>query len=439
MMSDALKNKLYRRIIGLFDFIIDLEDNDYFNNASNIAIKNYKIMIKYFIDHFSDIDTMDYQRLYLLINKQIIPDIRYVQRAKTRNIPWSLVSNLDEMLKKEFGRNYLLLFRPQWRFNFSVATGDFMSYLKYLLLIFFPANKTEINEKLFSKEKIHIFSFPLLEKTNVLLNSVIGHEIGHFYHKRWETDEYPALRDNYNKQLKIYYEGISPDEIFMAYDKTEEGLKILSGMYREIISDIYGYFLFGPSMIFSLYDFSIFETKLDLPAEKNNYYPPTKYRIRILMNHLLEKDSGIKEILSTGTDFSFYLQKHIAQINQYLSNKDDLDLLIPINEEKKLFENSLDLITENIKKSMSEEYLEYSNIDKLFTKLENGIPINELDGIPTDTAKILFAGWIYFIKINEKYADKEYVLNFQILMRLLLKSLHSSYIHKKYLNRGDEP
>jgi hypothetical protein len=309
-----------------------------------------------------------------------------------------------------------------------------MSYLKKILLIFFPANKTEINERLFSKEKIHIFSFPLLEKTNVLLNSVIGHEIGHFYHKRWETDEYPVLRNDYNKQLKIYYESISPDEIFAAYDKTEEGLKILSGMYREIISDIYGYFLFGPSMIFSLYDFSIFETRLDFPAEKNGYYPSTKYRIRILMNYLLEKDSGLNKILSMDTEFSFYLKKHIDQINQYLSNKDDLVLLGRINKEKSLFETSLNSIIDNIKSSMSENYLEYNNIDGLFNKLENGIPINEFDGVPTDTAKILFAGWIYFIKINEKYAGDDYVLNCQILMRLLLKSLHSSYIHKKYLN-----
>ena len=437
-MHDTLKNKLYRRIIGLFDFIDELDDNYYFNKASNIAIKNYKTMIEYFIDHFPEINIIDYQRLYLLINRRIIPDIRYVQRAKTRNIPWSLVSNLDEMLKKEFGKDFLLLFRPQWQFNFSVFTDDFVFYLKKILLIFFPANKTEI-DVIFTNEKIHIFSFPFLEKTNILINSVIGHEIGHFYQKRWEEKEYSQMQEGYNKELKIYYENITPDDFFIAYEKTEEGLKILSGLYREIISDIYGYFLFGPSLIFSLYDFSIFETKMNLPSEKNGYYPMTKYRIRILMKYLLERDNGIKELLSSNADFSSYLRKHIDRINQYLAIKDDLNLFAQISLEKQLFESSLDSIINNVKHSISGKYLEYSNIDRLFNKLERGIPINELGDVPIDITKILFTGWIYFVKINEKYTGDDYVLNYQILMRLLLKSLHSSYIHKKYLNdRRDE-
>jgi hypothetical protein len=431
MCDNTLKNKLYRRIIGLFDFIDELDDNDYFNNASNIAIKNYRTMVKYFIDHFSEIDMINYQRLYLLINKRIIPDIRYVQRAKTRNIPWSLVSNLDEMLKEEFGKDYLLLFRPQWQFNFSVHTDDLMFYLKKILLIFFPVNETEIS-KIFSNERIHIFSFPFLEKTNVLLNSIIGHEIGHFYHKHWEENEYPQIRDKYNNGLKNHYEGITPDDFFIAYEKTEEGLKILSGMYREIISDIYGYFLFGPSIIFSLYDISIFETRLVLPSEKNGYYPATKYRIRILMNYLLEKDEGIKTLPSEGTS-SKYFKKYIDKIYQYLAIEDDLNLFTQISFEKNLFESSLDNIIDGVKKSISGKYLEYSDIDRLFSKLENGIPINELNNVPVDITKILFIGWIYFFKINEKYKNDEYVLNYQILMRLLLKSLHSSYIHKKYL------
>jgi hypothetical protein len=97
--------------------------------------------VKYLIDNFSSIDALNYQRLYILLNDHVIPDIRYVQRTKTRNIPWSLVSNLDEILKKEFGDNYLLLFRHQVQFNFSVITEDFISCLKEILMIFFLPTK----------------------------------------------------------------------------------------------------------------------------------------------------------------------------------------------------------------------------------------------------------------------------------------------------------
>jgi hypothetical protein len=100
--------------------------------------------------------------------------------------------------------------------------------------------------------------------------------------------------------------------------------------------------------------------------------------------------------------------------------------------EKKIFESSLEAIIQEVKGSISENYLEYSDIDRLFNKLELGIPINEIEDAPVATAKILFTGWIYFFKINEKYEGEEYMLNHQTLMRLLLKSLHSSYVHQEY-------
>jgi hypothetical protein len=113
-----------------------------------------------------------------------------------------------------------------------------------------------------------------LKKTNVLLNSTIRHEIGHFYHKRWEEDKYPEIKNKHNKELREYYKDINPNDFFIAYDKTYEGLEMLSGMYRDIISDIYGYFLFGPSI----------------------------YRIRILMKYLFKEDRGMKEFLVENTE-----------------------------------------------------------------------------------------------------------------------------------------
>ena len=131
------KNKLYRRIIGLADFIQELGKYDYYNKASNIAIQDYNKLIQYFKDNIDKIDVIHYDKLYRLINCHIIPNIRYIQRAETKNIPWSLISNLDEILKKELGENCWLLFRPQWHFNYSVLTEDLVTYLKKILQVFF--------------------------------------------------------------------------------------------------------------------------------------------------------------------------------------------------------------------------------------------------------------------------------------------------------------
>jgi hypothetical protein len=344
------KNKLYRRIIGLADFIQELGKYDYYNKASNIAIQDYDKFVQYFKDNIDKIDAIHYDKLYRLINSHIIPNIRYIQRTETKNIPWSLISNLDEILKNELGNDCWLLFRPQWHFNYSVITEDLVTYLRNILCIFFP-DDNGINN-IFSNEKIHIFSFPFLEKTNVLLNSIIGHEIGHFYHRKWEqSDDYTKIKENHNKILKKYYDGLLPEDLIKPYENTEEGMNIINGMYREIISDIYGYFLFGPSVIFALLELSEFEVKQIMPSKENRYYPSNKYRIKILVDTLLKNDKGVNSLLAEDNDCSKYFYKYISDINEYLGKKDEINLFS--SEKKKeieLFEASLPGIIQKNKK-----------------------------------------------------------------------------------------
>jgi len=432
------KNKLYRRIIGLYDFINEISEYDYYNRASSIAIENYFVFVQYLKENIDKLEAIHYNKLYKLINGHIIPNIRYIQRTETKNIPWSLISNIDEILKNELGSDCWLLFRPQWHFNYSVITEDLISYLKETLYIFFPDDSGNINT-IFTNEKIHIFSFPFLEKTNVLLNSIIGHEIGHFYHKKWEQKDYCHFKEEQNKVLKKYYDNLSPENFIDSYNSTEEGMKILNGIYREIISDIYGYFLFGPSMIFSLFDLSEFESKQMLPSKENRYYPSTKYRIRILMDYLFKNDTDVNNLLAEETECSKYLKKIIDEINDYLNKEDDL---LSYNSERKmeleLFVSSLPDIVKKIKKSISKNYLKYNNTHRLFDNLGKSLPINELSYEPIEIMQIIFTGWIYFKKINDKYIGDEYVVNYQILMRLLLKSLHSSFINKKYKDKDSK-
>jgi hypothetical protein len=367
-----------------------------------------------------------------------MPRIRFIQRAKTRNIPWSLVANLDELLKNEFGDKCFLLYRPQWNFNYSVFTEDINSYLKKILISFYPEDEDNI-ERLFSDDKIHIFSFPFLEKNNVLLNSILGHEIGHFYHRTWEQDTYKKKYEEHNIILTQYYYEQYKNELYKAYDETEEGLEILKGLYREVIPDFYGYCLFGPSIVFSLFDISAFETKQTLPAKSNGYYPMTKYRIRLLVKYFLEKDRhGLEKLRSEGSKCSLFLDKRIDAIYRYLEKKDDITLFAAKRKkEQELFEGSLNEIVENMESKTKGKYIKYENIGRLFDLLERNIPINELDGEPVNIMEIIFSGWIYFEKINEESANADdYILNYQILMRLLLKSLHSSYTHKMYLKAG---
>lgn len=429
-----IKNELFRKIIGIDNYLEKIKSYDYFNSTSYVAIENYKIFISFLNDNYKEIDESTYQTLYSIINVELIPTLRYIERSSTPNVPWSLIPNLDKILKNEFGEDYLLLFRPQWRFNYSVITNDVIEFLESILVMIFPQKKDKI-DKIFTQKKIHIFSFPYFEKTNVLLNSIIGHEIGHFYHNKWKTsNNADAIFQKAEFVLAEFYRKKFPKDMFASYEKTDEGIKIIKGMYREILSDIFGYMIFGPSIVFSLYYISSLEDKLFLPSQDTNYYPLLKYRIRILFENFVKIDKNINDLLSVDSECSSYLKIFLQEIDNYLSEQNDLILLKNIEQEIKLFEESIPHLIKYSKAEISQMYFNTELTSKLFDKLDDHFPINELDGLPINMSSIIFVGWIYYFKISRESDYKAFVLNYQILMRLLLKSLFSSHVHNEYVN-----
>ncbi len=427
-----LKNKLFNQIVNIKKFVESLNSIQFYNEASYLAIDGYKRFFTFIYDNFDYLEKSNYQTLYLRINQFIVPNLRFIERSTTNNVPWSLISNLDKVLKKEFGNDYYLLYRPQWRFNYSVLTTDLIDFLKNFLKLFFPLQVKEI-DGLFDDKKIHIFSFPYLEKSNVLLNSIIGHEIGHFHHNNWkETSGAKRIVRNHTTELTKYYNDLYPTELFKSYESTEEGLKILSGMYREIISDIYGYYIFGPSMIFSLYYLSSLETKMNIPSVKTNYYPITKYRIRILMDYFFYEDPKLNKLRLKEDDFNTNFNLYIKEIEDYLKVEDDLNLLKTKKKEIDLFEDSIAELIKYFENQVNHNKFEAKNPSELFRKLENYIPINEFENEPIDIASIIFIGWIYHYKIDNKYTRDEYYHENRTLMKLLMKSLFSTYVHQEY-------
>jgi hypothetical protein len=431
-MNIMIRNKLYRKLIGISDYIDKLYYQDYFNNASEIAISSYKIFIKYLIEHFDLIEVSFYNKLYRYIILNYIPDLRYVQRANTSNIPWSLVPNLDEILKNELGNDCMLLFRPQWKFNYSVHMNDLIQDLINLLCLIYPTQIDEITS-LFQTKRIHIFSFPLLEKTNVLLNSIIGHEIGHFCHREWVKSDYAKSKfEEFNTKLAEYYRAEYPKELLKPYEMTTEGIKIIEGMYREIIPDIYGYKIFGPSVMFALYEIAFPEEEMVIPSKINQYYPLTKYRIRFLYTHLFKKDKEINKLLSKDDKCIIILKEYIEQIEKYLAIKDDVTILSTIFTETSLFESTSDDIISYVNNHISKKYFDTNNTIELYNKLIKQLPINELDETRNDISQIIFVGWIRYFELNTLHNEEEYVIQYQILMKLLLKSLYSSYVQSIY-------
>ena len=138
-------------------------------------------------------------------------------------------------------------------------------------------------------------------------------------------------------------------------------------------------------------------------------------------------------IASSKSDCATYYQRSLQDIRGYLADDDDKAALAVNSEEVSLFESALPDLIAFAQSQVPSTYLHPPLVDSLYSKLDDSIPANELDGVPAGMADIILAGWVYYHKIDQTSSGDEFILNYQVLMRLLLKSLFSSHVHSEYL------
>ena len=333
MQDNYLNLEIKRTLSNIENFVNKLESNEYYSDNYKIYLGIHKEFINCLIKNLDKIPTFLYQELLKHLNYEFIPILRYIQRSQTKDIPWSLIPNIERIINDLLGNNFIILLRPQWHWNYSVIVQDRSSYLKNIVL-FFTKNKNLLE----IKEKTHVISFPVLEKTNFLSHTIFGHEIGHFFQEIYFAN---YLTKNWRKeQVNKLLELLKEEKETVRPNKIEEIMNIYQGMVREILPDIIGYFLLGPSMLFVLYYFSYWHDDTCEPNTENNYYPPLKYRIRILQK-LLEND------MKGSTKKEKLFLKFNEEIKSYLSDKSDLSLINSHN----LFKNAFDMFENEENKS----------------------------------------------------------------------------------------
>lgn len=114
--------------------------------------------------------------------KGLSSHLSYIDGATTQNLPWSIIRPFDKLINN-FIPNTTIMFKPQWEYNYTIDTSDLREIYRKVLSEY-KNDVTDGHEELNSvfehmKDPFHIISFPFLERKNVLLHSLIGHEIGH--------------------------------------------------------------------------------------------------------------------------------------------------------------------------------------------------------------------------------------------------------------------
>lgn len=197
-----------------------------------------------------------------------------------------------ENLMKEFGEKTAFIIVPIFDYNYMY--WDIMKPLKKSLK---NALSTAEIDKIFSNmpEKYAVFGLPLITKNDIVLNSLLAHELGHF------LDETKLLTENVLKKVELDDKKIEAlmkrmektrlgeKEVALTYFITTETLRAqlirvaatqISEWITELISDDIAFHLFGPIFLHSISNFLITLIKLD---EASSDHPPSRLRISLLL------------------------------------------------------------------------------------------------------------------------------------------------------------
>jgi dCTP deaminase len=261
--------------------------------------------------------------------KEFGAHIRYVESARTDRLPWQVVPSFEKLVGV-LRPGAKVMLRPMWQYNYVTIVSDLREvYLNELIEYEFYIPATDVESHVVAPlgTAFHIISFPALERDNILLHSVIGHELGHLV----ATQLVERAKTAFLERVQVDVEAATDAEL-LGEGITEQSAPLLYQQYRtarltnnskiclkfwerameEILADIVGASLFGPAALFSTFEVAV-QSGFDLsPSPRNEYYPPWRTRIR----EVLTVVDGIAGLILAPTPDLFLMDVPLALLER---------------------------------------------------------------------------------------------------------------------------
>ena len=392
-------------------------------------------------------------------------DLRYIEGAQTFRLPWSIVKPFEDYVKSLLGKIETML-QPQWEYNYSIIITDIRKDYENVLTGFEDLVSEGSLDDVFSnfKNPFFILSFPSIERKNVLLHCLLGHEIGHLIFEEFLTSK---LRKEFQrkaqKKIKEYVEeeakkiqnpGIDP-KLLKEFRSQYQHLRATRAWERgldELFSDIVGSLLFGPAILFSMFEIAI-QTEMDRkPNESNNFYPPWRFRLREIL----------KVIQTTNPPFfpltkQFFESETCRKVNERFKlikgeTRKRTDKQILEGDEilsftyRQILGNLVDVrkfIKKRFKTAIIEPKVLYKKLRHLIERIDYGIPPNSYEisiknHKSATLVEIINAAWFHKISWKENIFDKKGDFNEEIYIkrdrmnRLTLKAIEYADIESDF-------
>ena len=407
----------------------------------------------------TDVPTSDLEQVNTFVGI-ITLHLRYVERARVTVTPWSIVQVAENLFRKVAGQDSHFIIRPNWAYNYSLI-GDFWKFYRDSLSCWpwFPLSQLKEHLKFDDQKTIYCISFPRIERNNCLLHANWGHEVGHILAARWVDSEFntawSAAEPDIQNRIEEVIRKIPPPVEPLLKDlmikdivakRTQTTMSVARRGFIELLCDLVGAHLFGPSVLASSMEYSALFT-MDVSPLESEYYPPWRYRIRKIVEFCkpdLDGHAGTGYPSDAMLPFIEWL-KVGEQLASVKKDEAILESNIVTAEAYKFIQSNWDDAAKKIISMLQGEltnpyrlHQRHVIVDKLIGRLKDGIPPNEADILSDQPAllqDILCAAWAH--KIYGITQDSNWGTNneYDLLYRLVLKACESSFIHADWIKR----
>ena len=400
----------------------------------------------------------------------IAQHLRFVERSRTVNTPWSMIQATEHFLKQQVGPDSHFIIRPQWAYNYSL-TGEFVEAYRTEIasMPWVQPQVWESSIERLANERIYCIAFPRTERLNAPLHANWGHELGHIIAARWIhtkfgqlwNDEEPNIRARVRQAVE---QGLSTssnqalfkDLIINQYvsEFTDSAMEIARDGLTELICDAIGVHLLGPSALAACLEFSA-GFSLDESPLRCERYPPWRYRLRLMVEacqeDLVEEKAecpGKGDLYPGETVGPFWKWLNEAKClvaqtpDRQVLQRDSMDN-VSVREAYALVENQWKRIrAEALGMLLGEPKKPYSlrerrrTIEDLVAKLENDVPPNEVgtwpDSTPASFEDIINAAWVFKTKMLTGGSNWGSARDLDKLCRLILKAIEAGFVQSVF-------
>lgn len=381
--------------------------------------------------------------------------LEYFDNAHTEQTPRGLVQLLEELMAQLSPKAKLLVW-PQALYNYSIR--DILPTLRKTTENLLPDSE---RKSLFDpfEGPINLISFPRVERDDILVHAVFGHELGHPIVEEYLIEE--QATPIYAQHLKeaiakidsafsVELAALSHGEAFSEKEKlTNLMLDVRTRGLEELVSDAVAVLLFGPSALFALFD--IFSSVgLDNPPSHPALYPPPRYRIR-LAKQLMDQEGYTESLSEQGSSpqlgsIDDSIKAMLSHIDHTASDNSDVailesDLLLKIAYDWVVLSlpDAIQYAKTRINQLSYDKDAISKDIPSLLERLALGIPPNEIGVQPhiktVDWRSAILSAWICKIHGHKKGVSSPTPMSspdIDLLQKITLRAVEYILLQKRY-------